>query len=78
MVRLATKPSLTLPVTVASWWTARSLPKTLSADSEVRARLLALPAYRLVASTFLPAAAGRAICEVLTIGPLAIALATDE
>jgi hypothetical protein len=33
--RVATKPASTLPVTVASWWTAPSSPKTLSDVSDV-------------------------------------------
>ena len=78
MVRFATNPCSTLPVTVASWWIALSSLKTLSVDSEVCARLLRLPAYPLVAKTFRQTACGSAICDVLTMGPLATALATDE
>jgi hypothetical protein len=78
IVRFATKPSLTLPVTVASWWIALSSLKTMSVDNEVWARFRVLPVYALEAYTFLHAAAGSAICEVLTIGPLATALATDR
>jgi hypothetical protein len=49
MVRFATKPFLTLPVTVASWWIALSSLKTMSVESEVLAMLLRLPEYPLVA-----------------------------
>ncbi len=49
MVRFATKPVLTLPVTVASWWIASSLEKTLSVERELLARLLRLPEYSFVA-----------------------------
>src|SRR5215208_291723 len=62
-VRLATYPSVALPVTVASSSAAPSL-KTLSVASVIRDRLPALPVYPLVAFTASLVAFGSAICEV--------------
>ena len=57
---------------------ALSSLNTMSLDERGPREVAEARRYPLVAKTFLQTACGNAICEVLTIGPLETALATDE